>query len=149
MNRIEISSFSYDDKLMSEAYRIRFAVFVDEQKVPAGIEKDENDAIAKHVLAFFEGNPAATGRVFPDRELDGVARLGRVAVLQEYRGFGLGLAVCKSLISQAEKLNSHKILIHAQVDVEGLYQRLGFKRIGREFFEAGIRHVEMVLELNK
>ncbi|MFZ5950291.1 MAG: GNAT family N-acetyltransferase [Candidatus Rifleibacteriota bacterium] len=149
MNRIEILSFGHDDKLMSESYRIRFAVFVDEQKVPSGIEKDEYDARSTHVLAFFDGKPVATGRVFLDPELNGVARLGRVAVLREFRGLGAGLAVCKSLISMAEKLKSHKILIHAQVSVEGLYRRLGFERIGEEFLEAGIRHVEMVLELNK
>lgn len=57
---------------------VRFAVFVDEQSVPAEIELDERDPHCVHVLAHdAESRPVGTGRI----DLDAGGKIGRVAVL--------------------------------------------------------------------
>jgi len=63
---------------------IRYEVFVDEQNVPEELEIDGLDNEAKHVLAFVDGVPIGTGRILSD------GHIGRVAVLKDYRGFGIG-----------------------------------------------------------
>src|SRR3989442_4119237 len=64
----------------AEAQRIRFIVFVEEQRVPPELEMDEHDAHCIHALAFAEGRPVGTGRLLPD------GHIGRMAGLKNWRG---------------------------------------------------------------
>src|SRR4051794_39153196 len=75
----------------AEAKRIRFTVFVDEQRVPANLEMDDQDAHCIHALAFADGKAIGTGRLLPD------GHIGRMAVLKEWRGHGAGRALLRSL----------------------------------------------------
>ncbi len=132
----------------SLAMEIRTRVFVEEQKVPIELERDEYDRLATHILLFVDGRAVATGRFFPESAQPEVLRLGRVAVLQEYRGLGLGRRVVLELLRLARETSAgHEILIHAQQHLAGWYESLGFKARGEEFMEAGIRHQEMLLRL--
>lgn len=144
---MQFKVFVGNDSLLEEAYKIRFRVFVDEQSVPAEIEKDEFDLTATHVLLLEDDKAVATGRIFADAEQPSVARLGRVAVLPELRGAGFGRSVCEKLLELAREQGFARVMLHAQLQVEGLYQRMGFKRCGNEFVEAGIMHVEMEIGL--
>lgn len=140
---MKIKSFHGIDRLIEEALKIRFKVFVLEQQVPEELEKDDIDAQATHVLLLENGFGFATGRIFADNQNANICRLGRVAVLKEFRGNGWGRTICKILIKLAEEQGFEKILIHAQTKVESFYGKLGFSRFGNEFFEAGIEHIEM------
>src|SRR5436305_13770049 len=62
----------------AEAKRIRFTVFVEEQRVPPELEMDEHDAPSVHAIAFAEGRAIGTGRLLPDRHI------GRMAVLSDW-----------------------------------------------------------------
>ena len=75
-----------------EAQRIRFTVFVEEQRVPADLEMDENDAASLHALAYADGQAIGTGRLLPD------GHIGRMAVLKQWRGQGAGRAMLQRLI---------------------------------------------------
>ena len=55
-----------------------------------------------------------------------------IAVLDSYRGRGLGKQLLENLVSQAKKLGSEQILLEVRVDNESaikLYQSFGFERI--------------------
>ncbi|MGM0599815.1 MAG: GNAT family N-acetyltransferase [Candidatus Rifleibacteriota bacterium] len=129
------------------AMRVRYRVFVNEQKVPEELEKDEFDDLAWHVVALKGKEPVATGRVYKDAENPSVAILGRVAVLPEHRHQGMGRRVVKKLIEKANELGCTRIDIHAQCLVEAMYKKLGFITVGPVFDEAGIDHVPMELQL--
>jgi predicted GNAT family N-acyltransferase len=120
--------------------RIRFAVFVDEQRVPASLEMDERDPECLHVLAFIAGEPVATGRLDPG--LGG--KIGRVAVDASVRGQGVGRAVMDRLHAIAAAQGLTRVWCHAQVAAAPFYERLGYVASGGEFIEAGIPHVMMV-----
>ena len=82
--------------LRDEAAPIRYAVFVDEQKVPAEIELDDWDALSLHALALdAQGRVLGTGRLLPD------GHIGRMAVLQSARGQGVGTALLRALLQAA------------------------------------------------
>jgi predicted GNAT family N-acyltransferase len=144
-----VKIFPGSDELLEEALKVRFEVFVIEQKVPQELERDEVDPQATHVLLHDNGVGFATGRIYADKSDSKICRIGRVAVLRKFRGQDWGRTICNILIQHAEQQGFGKILIHAQTRVEKFYARLGFTRIGKEFYEAGIEHVEMEKSLKK
>ena len=67
---------------------IRVAVFVVEQNVPEELEWDRIDPACVHVLAEDRtGTPIGCGRLLPD------GHIGRMAVLSDWRGAGVGAGV--------------------------------------------------------
>lgn len=121
---------------------VRRAVFIEEQKVPEELEWDDADERAYHVLATSnEGTPIGTGRL----KLDG--QIGRMAVLKDWRGRGVGAAILRALLELAEKEGCPVARLHAQTHALGFYARYGFKPVGAEFQEAGIPHLAMEITL--
>jgi predicted GNAT family N-acyltransferase len=121
-----------------EARRIRVQVFVAEQGVPIELELDEWDARCDHALAHDSAGAAVgTGRLLPD------GRIGRMAVLAEARGRGMGAALLEALIAQAIARGMAEVVLHAQTHAAGFYSRFGFHQYGNEFMEAGIPHIAM------
>lgn len=134
------------DESFADAMVVRTSVFVHEQKVPMELEKDEFDTIATHVVIKVAGAVVGTGRYFTDPDNIVVARLGRVAVLPQFRGQGWGRKIIEGLLGHIKEHDSFKkVLLHAQCSVMGVYESFGFVSMGEEFMEAGIRHREMIL----
>ena len=124
-----------------EAQRIRFAVFVAEQGVPAELEMDDMDAHCLHALAFEGKRAVGTGRLLPD------AHIGRMAVLKEWRRHGVGKALLRALVEAARRRGDREVLLSAQVHALGFYRAEGFVPEGAVYEEAGIPHQAMRLKL--
>ncbi len=117
---------------------VRETVFVHEQQVPLEEEWDALDPICHHVVARdAQGRPIGTGRLTPQR------RIGRMAVLREWRGRGVGDALLEALLAQARRQQWPEVSLHAQVSAETFYARHGFLPEGERFSEAGIVHQGM------
>jgi len=117
---------------------IRQAVFVEEQKIPAEVEFDAEDSVATHLLAIDSAGTALGCARLLDHGL-----IGRVAVVQEARGRGLGKALMEATIEQAQAKRLTRIFLHAQEDAQRFYKKLDFVLTGEQFMEAGIKHVSM------
>jgi YbgC/YbaW family acyl-CoA thioester hydrolase len=129
-----------------EASAIRTAVFVEEQRIPAEMEWDEADGECLHAVACNRfGLPLATGRLL--QHVPGVAKIGRMAVVQAVRGSGVGREVLDALMKAARARGDHEVLLHAQSSAAPFYAKAGFAPRGAEFEEAGIPHIEMVRAL--
>lgn len=132
---IEICDFEHD---LADLRAVREPVFVTEQQVPIELEWDELDPHCRHVLARdIDGKPIGTGRLTPER------KIGRMAVVREWRGRGVGEALLATLIDQARALGYEEVQLHAQVGAIGFYEKAGFEAFGEEYDEAGIRHRSM------
>jgi YbgC/YbaW family acyl-CoA thioester hydrolase len=132
------------DELGRDAQALRSAVFVDEQKIPAELEWDAADAGCVHAVAYNRlGVALATGRLLP--HAPGVAKIGRMAVLQTMRGSGVGRAVLGALLAAARERGDREVVLHAQRTAAPFYSRAGFIERGPAFDEAGIPHIEMVM----
>ena len=116
---------------------IRYEVFVGEQNVPEELEIDGLDGEAKHVLAFVDDLPIGTGRILGD------GHIGRVAVLRDYRGLGIGKMIMKELIKWAQDMSMDKVWLSSQWHAHSFYLDLGFVCIGEIYKEAGIDHIKM------
>ena len=136
---VEAGSWS---ELGGQARQVRETVFVEEQHVPRDLEMDEHDAASRHVVARdAEGGAIGTGRLLPD------GHIGRMAVLADWRGKGVGRALLERLLEEAEGQNLRHLALHAQTQASGFYRRFGFVEEGPEFIEAGIPHRTMVRSL--
>lgn len=128
---------------------IRIRVFVEEQKVPWDLEMDEYDAspdACRHILMKDGDKPAATGRwtVYED----GIAKLQRIAVMEEYRGRGVGKQLVLALEDDARRAGMRGVLLDGQCTAEGFYHSLGYAtEPGEPFLDAGILHVRMTKPL--
>jgi predicted GNAT family N-acyltransferase len=132
-----------DDDLQ-RAFEIRRLVFLIEQKVPPEDEFDAEDATAIHVLGFVANEAVATARLILREDH---ARIGRMAVVKDHRGRGVGHALLRELIMIAREKRAHRILLHAQVHAIGFYESMGFRLASDVFDEAGIPHRSMELLL--
>ena len=134
--------------LLDEAFALRDAVFVHEQGVAPELEQDGRDAAAEHAVVIENGRVVATARMLVEGAGDdAVALVGRVAVVAAERGAGYGIAVMDVLERRAGELGLPLVELHAQVAVEGFYDRLGYVPVGERYLEAGIEHVTMRKEL--
>ena len=132
--------------LQKLAAHLRTEVFVEEQKVPAEMEWDADDATALHCVALNRmGLPLATGRLLA--HAPGVGRIGRMAVKKQLRGSAVGRRVLTALMDAARERGDQQVVLHAQCSAEGFYRRAGFVPQGEVFEEAGIAHIEMAREL--
>ena len=113
-------------------------VFVQEQQVPAEMERDALDPQCVHVIArTADGIAIGTGRLTPDH------KIGRMAVLREWRGKGVGDAMLLALIEQARERGWREVALNAQASAITFYARHGFLPHGERFMEAGIEHLAM------
>ena len=127
---------------------IRREVFVVEQQVPEAEEWDGMDASSGHVIALAaDGTAIGTGRLLPDGSHIRHARIGRMAVLKEWRGRGVGRALLGELIAMAREGGFAEAHLHAQTHALAFYRKHGYTPVGEEFMEAGIPHYEMRLRL--
>ena len=126
---------------MDQAYAIRRRVFIEEQHVPEEIEMDEDDGHAVHALASLNGRPAGCGR-YVAHGTDEI-KIGRMAVLKELRGDGIGRAILEFLMDEARRRGFKRAILHAQLSAEGFYQKQSFIPEGEVFEEAGIPHRTM------
>ncbi|KKD03239.1 GNAT family N-acetyltransferase [Streptomyces sp. WM6386] len=129
-------------------FAVRKEVFVAEQGVPQDLEYDAYDAVAVHVLAVRDdGVPLGTGRLLhgsPAADKVGgdltLGSLGRLAVTQEARGLGVGVALVRAIEDAARALGLAAVDLHAQTHALGFYERLGYEAYGPEYLEAGRAH---------
>ncbi len=120
---------------------VRHKVFVEGQCVPEELEMDGKDSSCFHVLLIKNGEAIGTGRM----ETDG--HIGRIAVLEEYRGMSFGSMIMNKLEEIAAKNGIMVTYLNSQKQAIPFYMKLGYEAIGDYFLEAGIEHKKMIKEL--
>ncbi len=129
------------DALFEKAKAVRLAVFVQEQGYAAAGEFDEDDAVCQHLLACVNGGAVGTARVHFTKP--GQLHMGRLALLATARGRGYGAAMMHEVHRQARNLGADYIVLNAQQDKAGFYEKLGYAKTGETSLAEGRPHVEM------
>ena len=133
--RVEPADYTVD---FADLRAVREPVFVLEQQVPIDEEWDELDPQCRHVIARDSSDrPIGTGRLTPER------KIGRMAVLAEWRGKGVGGAILEALMDEARALGWPEVTLNSQTHAMPFYASYGFEPFGEEFMEAGIPHRKM------
>ncbi len=132
------------DFLPEDAREIRIRVFVEEQ----GFENefDEIDSEAVHFLVKEDDISVATCRVFWNEEMKSHV-FGRLAVIKEFRGRGIGSDVVKSALEYTKDSGGKMLMLHSQCSAIPFYERLGFESLGEVEYEESCPHIWMKKEL--
>lgn len=155
--RVEVAD---TESRRADAFTVRRTVFVDEQDVAEELEWDEWDDhdATTHFVAYLAGEaagasdarPVGAARLRPKTVDDqGAAtpsspgKVERVAVLASHRDAGVGRALMDVLEAHGRDRGFDAFVLHSQTQAAPFYARLGYERVGDEFDEAGIPHVEM------
>lgn len=129
-----------DFKKQYDALRaVRTEVFIVEQQIPADLEYDQADLHCLHAVAWDGPLPVGTARL--DALEDG--RIGRVAVLKDYRRRGVGSLLMRGLEQAAKSKGLGRLWFHSQISAVPFYESLGYQTFGAEYLEAGIPHLSM------
>ena len=123
------TAFGIDN--LPQVRQIRQEVFMEEQGFQN--EFDATDETALHLLVLAGEEPAATGRAFSQ---DGgkVWHIGRVCVRR---------LVMEGLEKAVAGEGGEKVVLSAQVQARGFYEKLGYTAHGPEYLDEHCPHVEM------
>jgi predicted GNAT family N-acyltransferase len=125
---------------VTAALALREQVFCGEQGVSFEADQDGRDPEATHIVAVEDGVVIGTCRLlFRGR----MARLGRLAVVLDRRGDGIGAAILHEADAVAMARGAEAISLHAQTYAKTLYEQAGYDEHGPTFVEEGIEHVAM------
>ena len=120
---------------------LRRLVFIEEQGVSEADEIDGLDDAAQHILATVDDLPMGCARVLIKGD---TAKIGRVCVLEESRGSGLGEALVLACIETAFAVDGvQRAVLGAQLHALSFYEKLGFSAFGPVYDDAGIDHRDM------
>lgn len=140
-----VRAASADD--WSAIQAIRTEVFVVGQNCEPEDEWDGFDEESQHILAECDGEPAGTARWRRcSHEGRDVAKLERFAVLDIYRGRGIGRMLVQFAMDESMAAGLETLLLHAQQYLQSFYESFGFRPCGDVFDEVGIPHVSMIRE---
>jgi len=123
------------------ADKLRRIVFIDEQGVPKEEIFDGLNFQAIHIVVFDGDMPTATARVLNNGNS---WHIGLVAVDKSRRGQHLGEKVMQVAIEYIISNGGKEILLTAQQQVRGFYEKLNFAQCGEaKIFESGVILVPM------
>ena len=113
------------------AYSVRVEGMNRQHHIPLRDEFDEHDCDGtKYIVLLDDGYPVATCRFYENTTDCGKAAgsvvLGRVVVLPEYRGQGLGKKVVSEAETWAKELGYKQIDIDSRIEAIKFYEKLGY-----------------------
>jgi predicted GNAT family N-acyltransferase len=128
---------------LSQLKNIREKVFIQEQKVTPQLEWDGMDEKAIHFLVFNDNAAIGCARAIVIKDH---MQLGRMAVLKEYRGQGIGSALIEKAMTTAKLNQLSAIYISAQCHAIDFYKKFGFEVTSDIYLDAEIPHRDMTLD---
>ena len=138
--KIEIAKWIDDH---TQLKNIREKVFIQEQKVTPQLEWDGMDEKAIHFLVFNDNAAIGCARAIVIKDH---MQLGRMAVLKEYRGQGIGSALIEKAMTIAKLNQLSAIYISAQCHAIDFYKKFGFEVKSDIYLDAEIPHRDMTLD---
>ncbi len=117
-------------------FSIRGRVFINEQNVPWEEEYDHNDYTATLFNAYDDEKVVGAARLY-------AGKIGRIAVLSDYRGQGIGSSLVERCEKAAVEQGFTKVKLAAQLESIPFYEKLGYAFYGDIFLDAGIPHRNM------
>jgi predicted GNAT family N-acyltransferase len=141
---VEGKLLSYGSDL-SEVYRIRQSVFIDEMGICKEDEFDDQDDMAMHVIVYESSgdrSAIATGRIC----FDGITcEIGHIAVLKDYRNKNYGDFTVRMLINKAILAGIKEIICYSSLEAIAFFQTIGFHVEGDEIIYENQKRYKMIL----
>ena len=121
-----------------DCFYIRQLVFVEEQGFHNEFDDIDNTCI--HISMYENDQVIGCARIFEEER--GLI-IGRIAVLIEYRGRGLGSKILEYIHEYAMENKYLETHLHAQCRACKFYESLGYKSYGEIEFDEHVEHIWM------
>lgn len=122
----------------SEIMDIRRKVFVIEQRFDKEVICDMYDHDCCHILVSTEdGEFVGCGRLVAD------GRVGKIAVLINHRGNGIGTNILSSLINIAKNRHIENLVLNAEKELTPFYDQQEFHADGPVYMKSGVPYQRM------
>jgi putative N-acetyltransferase (TIGR04045 family) len=133
-------------------FRVRHEVFVLEQGVFAGSDRDEHDEHdgdrgAIHLVGCSGGVVAGSVRLFELDRSVGLWQGDRLAVLPAFRVHGLGAPLVRCAVAVAGAHGGQVMVAHVQLANVTFFRRLGWQPVGEPEVYVGLPHQQMSIRL--
>ncbi|MFD1938398.1 MULTISPECIES: MSMEG_0567/Sll0786 family nitrogen starvation N-acetyltransferase [Nonomuraea] len=130
-------------------YAVRHRVFVDEQHIFDGTDRDahDDDPLTVHVVACADGVIGGAVRLYPLDEAGALWQGDRLAVLPEHRAHGLGAPLVRYAVRTGAEHGGLLMVAHIQLRNVGYFRRLGWRCDGEVEIYAGLPHQPMAIDL--
>ena len=145
MIKFKIKTFQeFSAQELYDVLQLRSEVFVVEQDCVYQ-DLDGKDQKAWHILGYSDSNMVSYTRVFKPGDYFKESSIGRVVVAKKYRHNDLGFELMQTSINFIlSEFKVDTIRISAQTYLLNFYNSLGFLKVGEEYLEDGIPHVNMI-----
>ncbi|MCR5775136.1 MAG: GNAT family N-acetyltransferase [Lachnospiraceae bacterium] len=118
------------------AYSVRIQGMNREHHISLREEFDGHDGEGtRYIVLLDDGYPVATARFYENST--GCVTLGRVVVLPEYRGRGLGHTVLKEAEAWIRDLGFCEIEVDSRTVATGFYEKEGYRIVSGEIVQSG------------
>jgi putative N-acetyltransferase (TIGR04045 family) len=130
-------------------HAIRHQVFVIEQEVFRGSDRDAHDAdpASIHLLGRLGDAPAGAVRLFPLDDLGQLWQGDRLCVLPAFRVHGIGGPLVRCAVAAASARGGARMIAHIQLPNVRFFHHLGWRPQGEVETYAGLAHQQMVIDL--
>lgn len=135
---------TFSELSLDELYallRVRNQVFIVEQNAVYQ-DLDGDDQAAIHLWKTENGEIKSMARITPAGKHLAEDSIGRIITTERGKGLGLEL-VRKALEVARERLGARRILIQAQEQAKGFYEKIGFVAISEPYMHEGLPHLDM------
>ena len=134
---------------LAEHFRVRHQVFVLEQSIFVGSDRDEHDedGSAIHLVGYSEGIVAGSVRLFELDRSTGLWQGDRLAVLPPFRVGGVGAPLVKCAVAIAGAHGGRTMVAHVQPANVAFFSRLGWSSVGAPEIYVGLPHQQMSIPL--
>tara|TARA_Y100000768_G_C23909965_1_gene649465 strand:- start:30 stop:458 length:429 start_codon:yes stop_codon:yes gene_type:complete len=128
-------------KEWEDYYQLRWKILRAPLNLDKGSEKDDLEDYAIHRAIFRNEKIIGVGRLhFIDKNK---AQIRYMAVLEEYRGKGIGKMIVEEFAQISEQSKIFKIILYARESVIEFYKKLGFEIIKKAHRFENIQHFLM------
>lgn len=118
------------------AYSVRIQGMNRQHHISLRDEFDGHDGDGtRYIILLDDGYPVATARFY--EKCENCVIVGRVVVLPEYRGRGLGSRVLQEAEAWIRELGYQEIEVDSRTVAVGFYEKNGFHRISDEIVKSG------------
>ena len=128
-------------------FRVREDVFVEEQGLFDGTDRDHWDETALHIVAVSAGDVLGAVRLYPLDEA-GLWQGDRLAVSSRARQLRAGGTLVRCAVATAGALGGHLMIARIQAPIVPLFRFLGWERVGGLIEYRGVPHQRMTIPLS-
>ena len=138
---VEILLIEYGSKEYFDTVSLRNEVF----RKPYGLDIKDDDLSEDrrmHMYGVYIDN-RLIGTVFLDEKDKNTAQIKAVALLDEFRGIGLGDYLMQFIENVAKEKGYRKTFLTGRVYALNFYERLGYQAVGQPYDYKTIPHIAM------